>query len=49
MPSYFTQINRQFLIQVTKVDKVALLQEVPGLEKLKEENGFVFFLRKATR
>jgi hypothetical protein len=25
------------------------MKDIPGLEKLKEENGFVFFRRKANR
>jgi hypothetical protein len=34
---------------VTKINHAHNLKDIPGLEKLKEENGFVFFRRKATR
>lgn len=34
---------------VTKINHAHNLENIPGLEKLKEENGFVFFRRKATR
>jgi hypothetical protein len=34
---------------VTKINHAHNMKDIPGLEKLKEENGFVFFRRKANR